>query len=101
MAHNIVLSHNQQFTLSLGARGRLVLPASVRSQLALREGDTLVLVVEPEGTMRLAPLKLQAQAVEGMYRSATAGRNLVDELIAERRNEAAYDEKIVDDSARR
>lgn len=76
------------FTVTLGERGRVVLPAQVRQRLDLSEGDRLVLSVLPDGTLQLVSLKAQVRKFKGIYKDSAQGRSIVDELIAERREEA-------------
>lgn len=75
-------------TVVLGKQGRLVIPAGVREELGLGPGDRLHLQVR--GTQLV--LERPAGAVDAL-RSLTAhvprSRSLVDELLAERRREAA------------
>jgi AbrB family looped-hinge helix DNA binding protein len=75
--------------VSLGARGRLVLPAPVRERLNLHEGDRLVLAVEADGSMRLTSLRHQVRRLQGAYQHLAPEVSLVDQLITERRQEAA------------
>lgn len=84
MAHTARKAH----TVELGARGRLVLPASVRKELDLREGERLLLTVEPSGVLRLSTARDVAEGARGLWREVAPGRSLADELIAERREEA-------------
>jgi AbrB family looped-hinge helix DNA binding protein len=79
----------------LDRAGRLVLPAPVRAELELREGDEVVFVrsVEAADEVTLVPRKAalrRAQAIVRQY--IPAGESLADELIAERREEAAREE---------
>jgi AbrB family looped-hinge helix DNA binding protein len=76
-------------SIHLGAKGRLVLPAPVRKQLELEEGDRLVLTIEADGRLSVVSFKEQARKCRGLLREAAPGRSLADELIAERRVEAA------------
>jgi AbrB family looped-hinge helix DNA binding protein len=78
----------ERYVMRLGARGRIVLPAPVRARLGLGEGDRLVLMVEEDGTLRVASLRDQVEAAKGLYGHLAGGASLVDELIAERRGEA-------------
>ncbi len=78
----------EQFALHLGARGRLVLPAPIRKRLGLKEGDRLVLTLEPDGTLRLTSLREQVKKLRGLLKDLAPGRSLVDELIRDRRAEA-------------
>lgn len=85
MAHTAKSEH---YDLQVGERGRLVLPAQVRKRLALKGGAHLVLTIEPDGRMVLMPLRDQVHKARGLWRDVAPGRNLADELIDERRQEA-------------
>ncbi len=58
----------------------------------LREGDRLIVTVEPDGSLTVVPAKVVAQRALGMFRDVAPGRSLADELIAERRQEALREE---------
>lgn len=75
------------YAVTLGDRGRLVLPASLRRQLSLRTGDRLIFAVEEDGSVRLITAREQARALRGLFQALAPGRSLADELIAERREE--------------
>jgi len=77
-------------TARLDRSGRLVLPASIRSQLELREGDEVVFApAESPGEVRLLPRRLAVRQAQALIREAVpAHRRLVDELLAQRRGEA-------------
>ena len=81
------MSHTETYTVRLGDRGRLVLPAELRRRAGLREGQELVLSYGG-GIVRMATREDLAKAGRGMFASAAKGRDLVAELIAERRTEA-------------
>ena len=71
---------------------RLVIPVAIRKQLGLRVGDTITLVLQDNGEVRLltqADAVRQAQSLVRQY--IAPERQLVDELLAERRREAEYD----------
>lgn len=70
----------------MGDRGRVVIPADVRNRLGLEAGTALVLVETPRGLV----LTSREQA-KTLVRAQLAGVSLVDELIAERRDDAAAD----------
>jgi len=77
-------------TLEVGPQGRIVIPAAIRKVMGIETGATLVARVE-EGRL---VLETQDQLLSQFYsRFAKArmqpGDSIVDELIAERRNEAA------------
>ena len=78
-------------TARLDARGRLVLPASLRRRLGLGAGDELRVSEEPDGALRIESRLSAARALIG-----TAGatrRSTLDELRAERRRQAAAEER--------
>ena|SRR5690349_19211930 len=81
------------FIVAVAERGRIVLPAEVRDRLAIRDGDWLTLVLEPDGVIRLLTGAVYARRLRGMFKHVAPGRRLVDELIAERRREAATEER--------
>jgi len=72
----------------VGDRGRVVLPAAVRAELGLREGSRLLLTTEGDGSLRLRPYRSVADNGRGLLAGLGSG-SMVDELIAERRAEAA------------
>ncbi len=74
-------------TVVLGQQGRVVIPAEVRAALGLQPGDALHLRVEDERMVLERPRRAAAQ-LRGLARAVTS-RSLVDELLAERRAEAA------------
>ena len=82
------MSEQQSFSVVLGDRGRVVLPAPVRRRLNLHPGDRLILTVGEDGTASLVSAVQAARALEGIFKDIAPGRSLVDELIAERREEA-------------
>lgn len=69
---------------------RVVIPAAIRKSLGLRVGDAVTLVLQNKGEVRLltqAEAVRQAQAL--VRQQVPASRSLVEELLAERRAEAA------------
>jgi len=88
MWYIITMSHKERFSLVLGVRGRIVLPAKVRRRLGIEEGDPLVLVVEDGGTISISSLRERARRARGMFRKKAKGRSLATELIEERRKES-------------
>ncbi len=76
------------YTVDVSARGRLVIPAAARRRLGLKEGDRLILTVEPDGSLRLRPAADAVRALQGLYRDLAPTRSLSAELVEERRREA-------------
>lgn len=69
---------------------RVVIPAAIRKSLGLRIGDSVTLVLQDNGEVRLltqTEAVRQAQALVRQY--VDKDRSLVDELLAERREEIA------------
>ena len=81
------------FQVVVADRGRLVLPAEVREKLEIRDGDRLWVVVDPDGTIRIQTRKVIIHHLQGAFAHLSRGRSGVDELIAERRREAAMEER--------
>ena len=81
------MAHADAFSVQLGDRGRLVLPAEIRRRLNLREGDELVVSLQPDGSLRLTSQRQIVRETRGLYRARAGRRSLADELIADRRAE--------------
>lgn len=74
-------------TVTMGDRGRLVVPAALRQRAGLSEGTPLVLVETDAGIVLLTRDQLKERV-----RQDLAGLDLVGELLAERRASAADDD---------
>ena len=74
---------------TVGEGGRIVIPAEFRKALGLKAGDVVMLGLADD-ELRLVSLRDAIRRTQEMVRrSNPEGRSLVDELIAERRREAA------------
>lgn len=73
--------------MTLGDRGRLVVPAELRAGLGLEAGAALLLVDTPRGVVLLT----REQARE-MIRADLQGEDLVADLVNERRRAAAAED---------
>lgn len=74
----------------INSQGRIVIPAECRAAAALKPGDELIVEAVGEGELRLLTRERalkEAQRIVARYGSGS--RDLVAELIAERREEAA------------
>ena len=70
----------------------MVIPAEYRRALGIQVGDELIVRLE-DGEIRLLTLdRAIAQAQAAVRRYVPAGRSLVDELLADRRAEAARED---------
>jgi AbrB family looped-hinge helix DNA binding protein len=80
-------------TVKLGPEGRIVIPAEYRRALSLGEGDDLIVTLEGEALRLIsrdaAIRELQAEVARRIPKSV----DLVADLIAERRREAAREER--------
>jgi len=69
--------------------GRLVIPAAYRKALGLKPGDEVLLVLE-EGEIRVVSTRQAIARAQTLLRHyVPKGRSLSEELIQERREEAA------------
>jgi AbrB family transcriptional regulator, stage V sporulation protein T len=70
--------------------GKIVIPAELRREFGLKEGDTLVLEREGGG-IAIKSYEQVVREVQAKFKAMLGGqsRSMVDELIAERRAEAA------------
>ncbi|MFO0807539.1 MAG: AbrB/MazE/SpoVT family DNA-binding domain-containing protein [Gemmataceae bacterium] len=77
------------FHTKLGDDGRIVIPAECRKRFGLKPGDTVVVEADELGLH----LRSMAQVVKDVQAAfapfCVPGKSVVDELIAERRAEAA------------
>ncbi|MEK7849028.1 MAG: AbrB/MazE/SpoVT family DNA-binding domain-containing protein [Chloroflexota bacterium] len=73
----------------MGAGGRVVIPAGYRRTLGLKPGDEVMLLLE-EGEVRLLTPQRAVQRAQALVRRyIPEGRSLVEELLQQRREEAA------------
>ncbi len=79
-------------TVRFGAQGRLVVPAPMREALGFKTGDPLVVRVQ-DGRLVVEGRESVVRRVQEQF--GVPGRNLVDEFIAERRQEARREEELI------
>ena len=89
--------------VKINDQGRIVIPASMRQELGLKGGDTLVLSVSDGRLVAVTPRQLlgEAQRVLAPFRPKPGEPLWSDELIAERRREAAREEAEAQEWERR
>jgi AbrB family looped-hinge helix DNA binding protein len=84
MAHSVVI---------VGDRGRMVLPSALRRKLGLTAGTRLLVDVEPDGSLKLQPFRAAAEQTRGILGELAPSKgSAVDDLLAERRAEAARED---------
>ena len=76
-----------RYSVRLGDRGRIELPAEVRQALEVKPGDEVILTIEAGAGVRVTSRAEVARRCLGML-PAPPDRELVAELVAERRQEA-------------
>jgi len=81
-----------RMSITVGDRGRIVLPAKLRRAVGLQAGDELLAQVSGDGSVRLDPRRLRAQRDRGAFAELRTAESLADELIAERRAEVSRDD---------
>lgn len=74
-------------TVTVGERGRIVVPAAVRERAGFSEGTTLMLLETPDGVVLMTRQQLLAR-VRGELR----GSDLLGELLTDRRRAAEVED---------
>ena len=74
--------------VSVGPKGRVVIPVQVRRELGIREGSELVALVEGEAVV-LVPRSAIKSRLRSMF--AGVGVSLREELLEDRRREASLE----------
>ena len=77
------------YQVTMGDRGRLVVPSELRVRAGMAEGTPLVFVDAPTGIVLLTRDQLKARV-----RADLVGLDLVGELLADRRGQAAADDIV-------
>lgn len=73
----------------LGESGRIVLPAAIRKELGLKAGDRLTVSCD-RGAIRILSRKMALESIRaGIIKQRGSLAGLLDEFLAERREEAA------------
>ena len=81
--------------LKLGKNGRIVIPANIRAELDLDEGDTLVATLEGNRLI----LETETALLERLYEAVgpqREGELVSEELLKERREEAQREQHEVE-----
>ena len=82
------MTERRTIDVTVGKQGRLVVPAALRLRLGIEAGDVLVARAE-EGRLVLESRQAVLARLRERFAHIPADVSLVDELIAERRAEAA------------
>jgi AbrB family looped-hinge helix DNA binding protein len=73
--------------VKVGPKGRVVVPAPIRRELGIEEGTELLARVEGDGIV-LEPRAAALRRLRELFAHVPRDVSLVDQLIAERREEA-------------
>ena len=76
------------YAAAMGDRGRLVVPAELRERAGWTEGTNLVFLETPGGVLMLTRPQLR-----DLVRGQLAGRDLVEQLLADRRAAATMEDR--------
>lgn len=74
------------FTIAVGNKGRIVVPAGVRERHSWHEGTRLIAVESASGLVLIS-----RDEARRLLKEQLAGHDLVTELLQDRRAEAAHD----------
>lgn len=75
--------------ITMASDGQLVIPAAMRAEIGLAEGGELIARIE-NGAMVLEPIDVAIRQARNMVRTyIPEGTSLVDEMIAERHEDAS------------
>lgn len=81
----------QEVKVKLGDKGGLFVPVEYQKILDLKPGDEILMKLD-DGEIRISPSKdVVRHAQELVRKHIPSGRKLVDELIQDRRKEAAHE----------
>jgi AbrB family looped-hinge helix DNA binding protein len=86
------MSEITSFHTHLGEDGRVVIPARVRRDLNLKPGDTLVAESDGQSLLMRSYDQVLQETQEFFRQFLVPGTSVVDELFAERREEAARED---------
>jgi AbrB family looped-hinge helix DNA binding protein len=87
------MADRQSIEVTVGPQGRLVVPASLRRRLAIEPGDVLIASAQQD---RLVLERRDAVLARVRQRllAVPADVSMVDELIAERREEVRREQRV-------
>ena len=90
--HNAIMDTNAGKKVRVGRQGRIVIPAPLREEMGLGLGEELLGRVE-DGRLVLERREDVVRRLRSRFRKVPAERVLSEELISERREEAAREAK--------
>ena len=88
LAYPSCMAHTERVTI--GPQGRLVIPAAMRRHLGLEPGSVVLLRLDGDA-LTLERQEAALNRLRARYTKAAGGPSVVDELLAERREETRRD----------
>ena len=83
------MDNNLTVKTKVAEGGRIVIPAKMRQALGIEIGESVTLEMRDNALQILSRKQILRRVQESVKKYATPGRSVVDELIRERREEAA------------
>jgi AbrB family looped-hinge helix DNA binding protein len=81
--------NHETFRVRIDPAGRLLIPASTRQRLGMGQGDEVIVEVDESG-LRITTAQQALKDVQAYFATIKKpGESIVDELIRERREDAA------------
>jgi AbrB family looped-hinge helix DNA binding protein len=93
MDKNRTVWQSRPYRVRLASGGRIVIPAEVRQLLGIQEGEELLLTRDEAG-FRLTTSRQAIRQAQSLFAKLNGeGESVVEELLRERRDEAAKEER--------
>jgi AbrB family looped-hinge helix DNA binding protein len=91
----MVVMFESKCVVEIKEDGRVLVPASIRKALNLPQGGKVILHVTKDGTLHVIPFRKAIERAQDLFRRLVpeGGGNVVDEFIAERREEARKEDE--------
>jgi AbrB family looped-hinge helix DNA binding protein len=87
----MIMADSEARVVKVGPQGRIVVPAALRRSLGIKPGDVLVARAD-DGRLVLERRETILAQIRKLFEHVPSDVSLVDELIAERREEAARED---------
>jgi AbrB family looped-hinge helix DNA binding protein len=82
------------------AGGKIVIPAELRREFGIKDGDSLVIERDDKGGLVLKTYEQVVREVQAEFRAMGGDRYSVDDFLADRRREADLEEKRYGDDGK-
>jgi AbrB family looped-hinge helix DNA binding protein len=99
MAQSREVGNTGTYEVTMGRQGRVVVPPALRDQLGIEPGETLIARVD-DNQLVLETRRAILARLQREFSSVAPERDLVAELIAERREEARREAEQAEEDSR-